>query len=168
MFEETEKMLAPENATLDTVIANLAEFADVSAHESFRSCWMSFERLSVHWESVDQAAEERETVGGEASLVYLFDLASRGTDLVTEQASEKERELLRSLRVVDDQPAGGNGTFAAVRLVDRKLMPDVWFFDIRTGIHALDVNYCDYLDALITTKGGYGWQYLYADIDLTK
>src|SRR4051812_35608419 len=169
VFEETHKPLAPDNAEMDVVIHNLAEFAAVSAHAAFKSCWMSYERFSVHWEQADSAKTDREgVVGGEASLVYLFDIASRTTDLVTGQTPDRERELLRSLRIIDDQPAGGNGTLAAVRLVDEQLLPEVWFFDIRSGVHALDVDYCGYLDALIRTKGGYGWQYLYADIDLAK
>jgi hypothetical protein len=169
VFEATQRPLAPENSSLNVVVDNLAEFAEVSTHGALRKCWHTFERFSVHWEATDIAKDENHgVVGGELSLVYLFDVASRGTDLLSERSTSEEQALLRSLRVIDDQPAGGNGTLAAVRLIDKQLTPDVWFFDVRSGVHELDIDYCGYLDALITTKGGYGWQYLYADIDLSK
>ncbi len=32
----------------------------------------------------------------------------------------------------------------------------------------MDITYCQYLDALLLTKGTYGWQYLYTDISLRR
>lgn len=36
------------------------------------------------------------------------------------------------------------------------------------GYIKMEITYCEYLDALLLTKGTYGWQYLYADISLRR
>ena len=167
--ERRRRPLSPKSTSLDVVIRDLSRDAGITLQSSLRRCWVPFAEFAVHWESADaERATTQNVIGGEAALSYLYDVASHDTQLATERTDEPERTLLRSLRVIDDQPAGGNGTLAAVRLLERELTSGVWFFDVRTGVHELDVDYCGYLEALITTKGGYGWQYLYADVDLAK
>jgi hypothetical protein len=166
LHEHRRQPLSARSATIDAVVQDLRD-ADISLHPALTQCWLSFADFAVHWESAD-ISDTTTVVGGEMGLSYLYDVATHDTDLVAEHTPESQRAILRSLRVIDDQPRGGNGTLAAIRVEENQLMPDTWFFDVRTGVHALDVDYCGYLDALITTKGGYGWQYLYADVDLTK
>ncbi|OKI38305.1 hypothetical protein A6A29_10030 [Streptomyces sp. TSRI0281] len=36
------------------------------------------------------------------------------------------------------------------------------------GFIKMNITYCQYLDAMILTKGTYGWQYLYTDISLSR
>jgi hypothetical protein len=169
VYESTRMALPPESATVDAIAKDLQEYVHVSLAPPLRRCFMPFARFGVHWECVQVGKRKlREPVGGEIALTYLYHVASSETDVGSPRTPAKERALLRSLRVIDDQPAGGNGTFAAIRLVDAQLTPDVWFFDVRSGLHSLDVDYCGYLEALTVTRGWYGWQYLFADIDLSK
>jgi hypothetical protein len=45
--------------------------------------------------------------------------------------------------------------------------PEVWFLDHRHANIRLDLDYRDYLDNLILTKGATRWQYLFADVRLS-
>ncbi|MEV0053676.1 hypothetical protein AB0H34_24630 [Saccharopolyspora shandongensis] len=62
--------------------------------------------------------------------------------------------------MIDEKPGGGGGTFAALRLQPDNPFPEIWYHDFRKGAFKLDVDYCGYLDELITTKGAPGWHYL--------
>lgn len=143
---------------------NPQERTGLSLAPPLPECTLPFSRWAVHWETTGGGAST--VTGGEILLTDLNATASQEIDLVTEYTPVGEREILRTLRVVDDQPLGGNGTFAALRLVDGRLEPEVWFYDLKLGLHAMVLDYCAYLDALLHTKGFYGWQYLFAEVDL--
>jgi len=163
VHRQKRRSLSKRSASLDAVVRDLAE-SDIALHPALQRCWLPFAEYAVHWES---ASAKDEVVGGEIMVSYLYDVASNETDLITADTPAAQQAVLRGLRVIDDQPQGGNGTLAGIRLIDGTLAPDTWFFDARRGLFALELNYCEYLDAMITTKGGYGWQYLFTEIDLT-
>jgi hypothetical protein len=60
--------------------------------------------------------------------------------------------------------------FAALRLSADSPSPEIWFHHFKKEPAAvrLDIDYCGYLDALTVTKGVSGWQYLFADVDLSS
>jgi hypothetical protein len=162
--ESTHLELPEETNTLSAVVADLKKYAKTELSSALQHCFFPFARFSIYWET---AGGGPDLVWGEMALTYLYNVASRDPSVVTPHTPEAERELLHSLRVIDDQPTGGNGTFAAIRREGSTLQSDVWFFDIKRGTHRLDVDYCGYLYALLDTKGCSGWQYLFADIDLS-
>lgn len=44
----------------------------------------------------------------------------------------------------------------------------MWTHDPSHGAFALELDYPGYLDALLATKGFYGWQFLHTDIRLAE
>lgn len=68
--------------------------------------------------------------------------------------------------MIGDQPAGGVITFDAVQVKDATMLPRVWLHRFPYGTFELDLDYPAYLEALLLTKGFYGWQFLYADVPL--
>ncbi|RJO78426.1 hypothetical protein D5S18_05940 [Nocardia panacis] len=51
--------------------------------------------------------------------------------------------------------------------IQRGVSPlEIWFHDRSDGPVRLDLDYCGYLEALVRTKGCFGWQYLFADVSL--
>jgi hypothetical protein len=153
--------LLPEYArSPQKLTENLRSHAHVEPDAIFERCFLPFTRFELQWQMKGSEA------AGELSLVYLYSAVMEPPELSGATSSEKDRSVLESFRVIDDQPRSGRGTFAAVRASEGKLGADVWFFDVKRGTFELDLDYCSYLETLSVTKGHYGWQYLFADVDL--
>lgn len=134
----------------------------VTLDPALQRCFIRFNRLSCHWRF------EQDTVKltGEFNVRHL--LSSLGVRPPEQDwgESEFEQQLYSELRVIDDRPGAGSGTFAALRIQPGNPVPEVWYHDFRLGAFKLDIDYCGYLDALAITKGVSGWQYLFADVSL--
>ncbi|REK87656.1 hypothetical protein DY245_25520 [Streptomyces inhibens] len=134
-------------------------FLDPLLHRTF----LRFEELSCHW------GVERGDVylTGEFSLYHLAAaMLTVGVDLATDDTPEEESTLYSELRLFDDHPRGGGDTMAALRIHPGMTSPEVWYYHGTRGVFKLDLNYSEYLDALLTTKGTYGWQYLFTDVSM--
>jgi len=68
--------------------------------------------------------------------------------------------------VIDHQPDSGVIAFEAAQVRDGTLAPHVWMHRFPYGTFELDIDYPGYLEALLLTKGLYGWPFLYADVRL--
>ncbi|MEU9020724.1 hypothetical protein [Actinomadura sp. NPDC048394] len=80
--------------------------------------------------------------------------------------TDDERTLHSHLPVIDEYPGMGNGAFATLRLSADSPSPEIWFHHFKR--EPADIDYCGYLDALTVTKSVSGWQYLFADVDLSS
>ncbi|MDA3645973.1 hypothetical protein LZ318_15680 [Saccharopolyspora indica] len=151
--------LDPERADARSVLAAIADWYGVSLDESLLTAVARFESFAVQWRTVDSA------VSGEFDLAYLLDafgdpppaLAHPGTP-------EDERRLFSEFRVFDAPHRGGDGKLVSLRCGAAN--PEIWFVDAKRGTYRLDVDYAGYLEALLLTRGTYGWQYLFAEMSL--
>ncbi|GAA2404139.1 hypothetical protein [Streptomyces coeruleofuscus] len=79
---------------------------------------------------------------------------------------ESDKELLSQLTILDDASRGGSGQLTTMRFLPGVSSPEIWYLDRFHTFVKLDMDYRDYLDNLIITKGVIGWQYLFADVSL--
>jgi hypothetical protein len=91
-------------------------------------------------------------------------LATTPPPFSVSSSSSAERQLHSQLRVIDDRPDSGTGHQATLRLQAGGSDPQLWYFHLGLGTLRMDINYQEYLDALILTKGTSGWQFLFCDI----
>ncbi|MFJ2171800.1 hypothetical protein ACIQVO_06145 [Streptomyces sp. NPDC101062] len=143
--------------------AMIAEEEGVELDPSLHRSYLRFEGLSSHW------AAERPGVylTGEFSLAHLAGvMLNTGVDPATDEPSDQERALCAALRPFDEQPRGGGGTLAALRINPGMNSPEVWYYHATRGVFRMDLGYAEYMDALLATKGTYGWQYLFTDVSL--
>jgi hypothetical protein len=146
----------------ENAFALLARDEKLTLVPELQRCFFRYSEFALHWRALDP-----ESAGGEFDLINLVEsIVSGPPGLVTDFTPNEERPLLQSFRVIDDHPQGGTGTLVALRIIEGAISPEVWYYHGTRGSVKLDVDYCGYLDALIVTKGFYGWQYLYADVPL--
>ncbi|MEV0703274.1 hypothetical protein AB0I53_35880 [Saccharopolyspora sp. NPDC050389] len=125
-------------------------------------CFLRFDGFAGHW-SIQRGDLY---LTGEFSLVHLgAAMFQTAEDLETEYGSEFEERLCEELRPFDEHPKGGGGTLAGLRIQPGVGSPEVWYYNGTSEFYKLDLDFCEYLDAVLVTKGTYGWQYLFADVD---
>ncbi|MFE6767750.1 hypothetical protein [Streptomyces griseus] len=153
--------LAEYLGTPDEALALLKESHGVSLDPKFKASFHRFSRLGIHW----RGASENSAVGGEFYLVHLLNaiIGGRPADLASSRSSEKEAALYSDFRIFDSQPRGGVGTFAALRLRDGTDEPEIWYFHMNHGSTRMEIDYQEYLNNLLLTRGAYYWQYLFTD-----
>jgi hypothetical protein len=147
-----------------TVSEKLARRFDVALDAALlQSHFLRFRNLACQWETV--SADRALT--GEFGLENLYTSITTGPlEIAQDFPSEADRGLASELRLLDDQPEAGAGSFAALRIQPGTSFPEVWYFTVAHGFRKLDIGYVEYLDRLLTTKGVYGWQYLFTDVSL--
>lgn len=142
--------------------SQLEELFDVTLDPVLRDYHVRYSDLGIHW----YAAGASVGAGGEFVLHELVDALMSGPPDASSVRDDEERELFQQLRVIDYQPEGGVNAFAAVRLSGNTIAPQVWVYRFPYGAFALDLDYRGYLEALLLTKGFYGWHFLYTDVRL--
>ena len=78
----------------------------------------------------------------------------------------EEWQLLSELRSFDGTGATGVGHLSLLRIQPGVGSPELWFDATTKGYHRMDLDYPGYLEALRITKGTFGWQYLFTDVEL--
>ncbi len=144
------------------VFARASSWYDIHLDPVLRRNFIRFDRMAFHW----RIERPKIKLTGEFRIHHLLASLVMDAPPIDWGSTESERQLYSELRVIDDYPGGGTGTFAALRIQPDNPMPEVWYHDFRVGAFKLDLDYCEYLDALTVTKGTFGWQYLYTDVQL--
>ncbi|MGI5373569.1 hypothetical protein ACQEV2_04780 [Streptomyces sp. CA-251387] len=154
-----------------TAIEFFDEFDNVALGSYLRECNIWFTELSCRWRAKTGSPE----LGGEFRLRDLYDsILLPPPQFTLETAGASDLAIYEQLRVVDFPQHAGTGHFAAIRIQQHVDPLEMWYYDMRLstapGIDSdlvkLDLTYCQYLEALLLTKGVFGWQYLFADITL--
>ena len=140
----------------------LEELQAVTLDPSLEEYHIRNKNLGIHWYEAGASGG----AGGEFVLRELVEAVVSGPPDASSVLYDEERELFRQLRVIDYKPEGGIVSFAAVRLADDTIAPQTWVYWFPHGAFALDLDYREYLEALLLTRGLYGWQFLYADVRL--
>ncbi|MFG2828970.1 hypothetical protein ACGFWI_16170 [Streptomyces sp. NPDC048434] len=146
--------------------ALISEWHGIDLSPELQRAFLRFDGVSCHW----HMAKGNTSLNGEFSLRHLSAaMFATGDSLIHEDCSEAQRTLYSEFRIFDDHPRTGAGTLVALRVQDGTndaISPEIWHYDSSDGAFRLDIDYAEYLDALLITKGTHGWQYLYADVDL--
>lgn len=147
-----------------SALAMFGEFKGMTLPPGLGANFHRHSELHVAW----RAKEPYAKVGGEFLLLHIgIGIAGAPPEWPTELArDDEERKVFQQLRFFDLQPDGGTGTRSAFRLAEDTDPTEVWFYDAFRGSRGflkLDVDYGDYLDKLLLTRGIYYWQYLFAD-----
>ncbi|GAA2634739.1 hypothetical protein [Paractinoplanes durhamensis] len=158
-------------------LADLRPFADygeawagVRLPEQMSGCALRFTELGARWQT-------SEGILGEFYFRPFSDLVTdAGGAEPWPEATDFQTDFMSQLRVFDQTPRSGAGKLTYLRLQPGPGPLEIWYSDIADiaddpypdGFIKMDITYCEYLDALLLTKGTYGWQYLYTDISLDR
>ncbi|WP_255954516.1 hypothetical protein [Streptomyces odontomachi] len=142
------------------------EFSD-----EMKSSALGFDEVGAFWKTREDPPE----ICGEFSLINL-DYALTSEDPGEAGAgTDFQRQFLRQLCPIDRSPRSGAGMQTYMRMQAGVPELEIWhsgLFSVEeppypSGFVRLDIDYCEYLDALLLTKGTYGWQFLFADVTLS-
>ncbi|MCX4232473.1 hypothetical protein [Streptomyces ortus] len=168
-FENQGQWGEPEEpGALTAVFDGVSGFEGVVLDPGLERCMVGISDLSSCWGTVDTLPRLR----GEFSIKEFFDcLLDPPPELVREEPAPAEAEFYSQLRVIDSAPRAANGMMTAVRIQPGVNSLEIYFIDSgldRTPEYEneyirMDVDYCGYLDALLMTKGTFGWQYLFTE-----
>lgn len=135
-----------------------------------KECALRFASLSCSWSF---RGSERD-LHGEFFLRHVYLALIEDPPLCNDLASERERELLSGLRMIDSAPRRATGEATFIRVEPHKENLELWYqdrylFDEKDntqGFLRMELDYCGYLDTLRMTKGAFGWQMLFVDSSL--
>ncbi|MFJ5222748.1 hypothetical protein [Streptomyces sp. NPDC088400] len=128
-----------------------------------QECYFPYRNMALHW----RAADSGTPLFGEFDVMSIVTSPDRRVPVDDLARDDDDRALLSELRVLDDISLGGEGRLATMRYHVGVTSPDIWFLDRYHAYIRLDLDYRAYLDNLLVTKGVTGWQYLFADVDLS-
>ncbi|WP_086710418.1 hypothetical protein [Streptomyces antimycoticus] len=124
-----------------------------------------FSEIGSQWQTV----EPYSFVVGEFFLTPLEQAVREDPpDFTSSFYSDDEQRIGQGLRVIDDTPFTGAGSFTAIRLHSGSTDPELWFSDHLRGLWRMDLDYSTYVDFLRLTKGAFGWQHLFTQAPLEE
>ncbi|GAA1677576.1 hypothetical protein [Streptomyces yatensis] len=157
--------------TLRGVFENLSGWEGVILDPGLENCMVGISEMSSCWTTVGTSRRLR----GEFSIKEFFDcLLDLPPEPGRDGSPSKESEFYSQLRIIDYAPRAANGMLSAVRVQPSVNPLEIWFIDSnldRTAEYEdecirMDVDYCGYLEALVMTKGVFGWQYLFTEASI--
>ncbi|MFE1310369.1 hypothetical protein [Streptomyces sp. NPDC058755] len=164
---ETETRPLDESLLLPTGPAEaravLLEHVEPLAADRLSEYYFPVEEVHLSWNSVDGPF-----VGGEFCITNIVTCLTRWHPPMEDAAlTPEERRVLAGLKIMDEEPYAGTGRATGLRASSQSPEPELWYHDAtRSRLERLDLTYGTYLDTVLVTKGAFGWQYLFADIDL--
>ncbi|WP_413114699.1 hypothetical protein ACK1X7_05250 [Streptomyces sp. CY1] len=124
-----------------------------------------FSEIGSQWQTV----EPYSFVVGEFFLTPLERaLCEEPPDLTSSLYSDEEQRIGQGLRVIDDTPFTGAGSFTAIRLHPESTGSEMWFSDHLRGLWRMELDYSTYVELLRLTKGAFGWQHLFTQAPLEE
>ncbi|MFW5418127.1 hypothetical protein J0910_16065 [Nocardiopsis sp. CNT-189] len=161
ILEEENEGIADFDEDPGEVFREIAEKYGMEPAPCFHRSFVRFNRLWTCW----RFEEDGVRLTGEFRIGNLPDaLATAPPPFSVRSSSPEERRLHSELRVIDDRPESGTGHQAALRLRPGDSDPELRYFHLGLGTLRMDIDYQEYLDALVLTKGASGWQFLFCDI----
>ncbi|ANP53285.1 hypothetical protein J2Z21_008553 [Streptomyces griseochromogenes] len=166
---ETETRPLDESVLLPTGPAEaravLLEHVEPLVADRLSEYYFPAEEVHLSWNSV-----EGPSTGGEFCITNIVTCLTRWQPPLEDAALTSERRaVLAGLKVTDQEPYAGTGRATGLRVSLRSPEPELWYHDAtRSRLERLDLTYGTYLDTVLITKGAFGWQYLFADIELGR
>ncbi|MGH8877305.1 MAG: hypothetical protein ACRD0P_08205 [Stackebrandtia sp.] len=148
---------------LDRVFGEIAQQWPVGLADVLRPHYFSAAEYHANWQAADG-------VVGEFCVRNIRDcLLDGGPPLGDGVLGGGDRGVLSELRLFDEAPFSGEGAVTGLRVRPDGGDVEVWHFVATESLlHRLHLDYGTYLDVLVTTKGAWGWQFLFADVDLSR
>lgn len=142
----------------------IATWEGVCLDPDMQRCFLRFDDLSVHWAGPNPDFH----LHGRFALQHLAaTMLTRGVEMEDDEyLTEEDFQLSAELRVFDNPGSNDGGEFSALKVSPGATSPEVWHYNPSFGFFRMDLDYCGYLDALLVTKGVYGWQFLFTEADL--
>ncbi|MGW2720105.1 hypothetical protein [Streptomyces sp. NPDC001492] len=156
----------PELADPDWVLADIASRTGLHLPDHpFRDHFFAPNSIAARWHS-----EEEPHIVGEFALSHIHRLlVEEPPELEDPSLSDAEGDILFELRVIDQEPYSGSGRLTGIRLAEDGGSHELWLYDMsQERLERLDADYGTYLENVLITKGAYGWQYLFADVDFKE
>jgi hypothetical protein len=125
-------------------------------------CHFPYSHLAIAWAGIGDLQD----VGGEFSVSPIAASPDREVPGLYDGADDDHYELLEDMYIFDDLSWGGSGILVTQRFYPGSARPQIWYLDIYSPPLILDIEYSEYLDNLVITKGVSGWQLLLAAADL--
>ncbi|MFD9499203.1 hypothetical protein [Streptomyces sp. NPDC060035] len=145
--------------------AKIFTWEGVHLDPELQRCFLRFDKIEVHWAIQNPDFH----MFGRFSLHHLAAaILTTGAEVEDEYLTEEELRIASELRIFDNPDSSDDGEFAALRIPFGVTSPEVWYHNPSFGLFEMDLDYCGYLDALLVTKGVYGWQFLFADVNLRE
>ncbi|MEJ8650067.1 hypothetical protein WKI65_18700 [Streptomyces sp. MS1.AVA.3] len=150
------------------------DWADVEFDQRMLDCALRFPGLGAQWE-IPEEEEDLPEIYGDFNLLHLHDVLKQPAGPAPlPGATSFQQQFLSELRIFDHTPRSGAGKLTYIRMQPHVTPLEIWYSAVADigsdpyppGFLKMDITYCEYLDALLLTKGTYGWQYLYTDISL--
>ncbi|MGH3660611.1 MAG: hypothetical protein ACRDT8_02510 [Micromonosporaceae bacterium] len=161
--EEANEGIAGLDEDARATFRTIADKHGMELAPYFHQSYVRFNCLWTCWRLEEDDAD----LTGEFRIANLPDaLATTPPPFSVSSSSPAERQLHSELRVIDDRPESGTGHQATLRLQTGASDPELWYFHLGLGALRMDINFQEYLDALILTKGTSGWQFLFCDITM--
>ncbi|MFF4951633.1 hypothetical protein ACWC2K_08580 [Streptomyces chattanoogensis] len=158
----------PPDLTIEDVLESFDELEDrenITLAPALQENYLRHSEIGSQWKTVGPYA----FVTAEFNFTPLARLVHEEPPTFgSALSSAEERRLVSELRVIDEAPVTGTGSFAALRLQPEVEEPEIWFTDGERGIWQMDLGYFGYFEALRLTKGTFGWQYLFTEAPLVS
>jgi hypothetical protein len=131
----------------------------------FRDHFFAPSSIAARWHS-----EEGPRILGEFALSNIHRcLVEAPPELEDPALSDDDGDILFELRVIDQEPYAGSGRLTGIRFAEGGQAHELWLYDMsKQRLERLDADYGTYVENVLITKGAYGWQYLFADVDLKE
>ncbi|ADD45703.1 hypothetical protein [Stackebrandtia nassauensis] len=159
VWEEHNDGLADLDEDAEPTLRMIADKYGMELAPHFHQSFVRFNCLWTRWRIEDAELNGEFRIGNLPEA-----LATPPPPFSVRSSTLAERQLHTELRVIDDKPDSGSGHQATLRLQPGTSDPELWYFHLGRGTLRMDINYQEYLDALILTKGTSGWQFLFCDI----
>ena len=136
----------------DEVMANFQLLQGYECPNSFKAGLILSDIIAINWRHNKQVA-------GEFSLTNLFLSMSRILD-ESLQDWQFEDIKLSDMRIVDETLLNGGPLYTLILTSQTSLSEQLYLFDTRE-MFKLELDYQNYLEQVILTKGIIDWQYLF-------
>lgn len=85
-----------------------------------------------------------------------------------EDASEKDVNFTWELRALEALEVGDRKVMTVLHVAEDEPTYELYFHDPYGASHQLDLDFVDYFECLLDTRGFYGWQYMVSDVDFDQ
>lgn len=83
-------------------------------------------------------------------------------------ADGAEVDFSWELRALEAVQVGDRKMMTVMHVAEEQPTYDLYFHDPRGATHRLDLDFLDYFECLLDTRGFYGWQFMVSDVDFDE
>ncbi|MBW1297382.1 hypothetical protein [Aquimarina litoralis] len=147
----------------------------ITISDEIKSFYSEFDGLRLSWNYISGHVESNQTIISENTKILPFYQMISGYDgnfwegeIWSQNTSEKISSFYKRLKVFDYIENDNVHCICLELSLDNMLTPKMWIFRGGYTPIPLNIDITQYVDKLCQTKGFWGWQYLFTDIDLNS